>query len=228
MLEQLSDIEKEKFIDVVNKLFFKKYIIEKIYDKKKEYIVLNPDYRFIEIHKLEFEEYLDYAGWKLNEDRNNGVFSISNTYISYNINLGRNTTIIMYILRLMYEEKQQELTLTSAIYFTLAELLEKGNILGVIADNPPKTVLVNSLRFLKKYGIIEKIKGVYGDINSLYILYPTIVHLVNSQNIVATLKTFKEETTFYSCEADIFDEVHNDELIDDVTYEELENTEEEI
>lgn len=207
MLEHLSQEERNQFADIVNNLLFRKYLTEKVYSKVKDDMVFNPDYRFVEIYKDEVFEYLKYIGWQLNEDKNNGVFFISHEENSYNIRLNLFTTKIVLLLRMLFEKKQEEVSLTNTIYFSLSEVLEQGSIVGVIRNNPNKKEIEHCMILLRKYKIIDKIKGKYSEVDTVYVLYPTIIQLVSSEVVLGALNAFKDEIDAENIE-DIEDDVN--------------------
>lgn len=194
MLEQLSTIEKKQFGDIVNKLLFKKHIIENIYDKSKGEMVANPDYRFIEIYKILIGEYLGLIDWQLNEDKNNGVFYISSETVNYNYKFNLFTSVVMLLLRLLYDKKQEEVALTSSVYFTLSELLEEGNITGNINKIPTSKSIRETMVLLRKFDVVEKVKGNYEDIDTMYVLYPSIIHIISSITASNSLREFGNQT----------------------------------
>lgn len=193
MLNSLTLKEREEFSEVVNKLLFKKNVLERVYDANRKELIANTDYRFVNIHKDIISEYISCIGWDLMDDRNNGVFYIENEMMNYHISLSKFTTIIILILRILYDKKQEQLSLDNFISFNLEELLGEGMILGVIETKPTKVELQKCFTVLKKFNVVGKMYGNYSDAKATFVLYPTILHIVNSQNTFKMLKEFSSQ-----------------------------------
>lgn len=133
--EQLTHTEKEQFILTANQLLSKTFIIRDKYSPKEKRLKLNPDYRFIERHLELFRRYLRLSGWELEKDNNYGVIALYNRFELNCFHLNKRTTIILYILRLIYEEKREKLTLKREITTNVGEVVGKMINLGLIDKN---------------------------------------------------------------------------------------------
>lgn len=188
---KLSDDEKQEFKRIVMQFISNGVMLEKVYNTNDKKIKTNRDYRFIEFNLELIREYLSMIDINIVEDRNNGMFIGRGSHANF-IQLDKLQTIFLLILRIMYDEKHEEASLNSEIYFKMSDILEKGNVLGIINENPPNIKIEKAMRTFNKHKIVCKIKGRYTDLDSQYLLYPTITNIVNNQNINEVIKEFNE------------------------------------
>lgn len=190
-LNNMSDKDREYFGKCIQKLLSRTFVIEKLYHREKR-VVRNPIYSFIEEHESLFSEYLKFGGFELECDLNNGVYYISNSLSENNVIFSKVTTIFLLVIRLIYEEKQESITIGNFITFTMDELLRKIEVLnlntGLISDLKIK----QGMRELSKYNLVEKIKGEYSDTSSMYIIYPSIIKCVDSNVVITILNEFEK------------------------------------
>lgn len=189
-INSMSDNDKEIFTKCIQELLSRTFVIEKIYHKEKS-IIRNYMYSFIEEHESIFSEYLRFSGFELNCDMNNGVYYISNNIGQNNVTFSKITTIFLLTIRLIYEEKQENVTIGNFITFTMEDLLNKIDILhlhnGLISDSKMR----EGMRELCKYKFVEKISGNYIDADSIYVIYPSIIHCIDGNIVRTILEEFK-------------------------------------
>lgn len=184
LYEELNIIEKETFKRIVNQLMGKTFIVNHIYDYNKKKSVMNSDYRFIEIHLDLFRQYLELGGWKLERNANYEVIYITSIYNYNRMRLDKFTTIILYILRLMYDQKRENINLTEHIVVSVSEIIATLNEIGAYEKKKPSALEINvALRTIAKFNIIQKIEGLYEDPNTKIIILPSILFAVTADSI---------------------------------------------
>lgn len=184
LYEELNIIEQETFRRIVNQLMGKTFIVNHIYDYNKKKSVMNQDYRFIELHLDLFRKYLELGGWKLERNANYEVIYITSIYNYNRMRLDKFTTIILYILRLMYDQKRENINLTEHIVVSVSEIVATLNEIGAYEKRKPSALEINvALRTIARFNIIQKIEGLYEDPNTKIIILPSILFAVTADTI---------------------------------------------
>lgn len=181
--EQLTHTEKEEFIRTANQLLSRTFIIRDRYNSREKRLKLNPDYRFIERHLEIFRQYLRLSGWELQKDNNYGVIALYNRFELNRAYLDKRTTIILYILRLIYEEKREKLSLKREIITRVGEVVEKMINLGLADKKPSNKDLLNAFGALRRYQIIDRLDSDLTQPETGIIIYPSILFIVTNEKI---------------------------------------------
>src|SRR5574344_4726 len=105
--EALSNADKEDFAMSINELLTHSFIVRDVFDAKEKIIKINSYYRFIERNFDLVDEYLSYIGYSIAKDIVLGVIILSNTYTENRIKIDREASLILYVLRLMYENLKE-------------------------------------------------------------------------------------------------------------------------
>jgi len=168
---------------LVNLILSHTFIIRNTFDQKSVSMKINPDYRFVERHYDLFQDYLSYAGWALLKDNGYGVIALENAYEQNRIRLGRGTTLILYILKLIFEEERERVTLRHEILTTTGQIVQKMITLGLIPKRPPIKDLTESLRQLSYHNIIEKMDGQWHEFDTKLLILPSILLVVSNASI---------------------------------------------
>jgi len=172
ILMHFSDRERELFSRSINILLSCGFILNHL-EKDK------PLYRFLLSHYAVFETYLDFAGWTLRKDEALGVIALRGPGLArYNLNLEE--TLGLLVFRVLYEEKQMEITLAREKTVKQAEFQEKYKILSERILN--KTRLIGMLRRFRTLKLIA-IAGDEADPDGLLILYPSIAFALDGESI---------------------------------------------
>jgi|SRR5690554_2325434 len=183
---ELNTTQKNDFSRIANKLLSISFLTKKKEDNKK-------DYYFIQNHKELFINYFEYINWELEIDDEFGVIHLNNKDNTNRLNFKLNESIILLILRLLFHEKMQELTLTNNVFIRIDEIHERYKALKIREKNIDKTTLRNTLRLFKRYNLIDPIDGDYVIGDSRLIIYPTILLAVKVDEIK---KVYEKIDTF--------------------------------
>ena len=204
--------DQSEFSTVINKLLLKGFIVRDVFDTKEKIIRINPDYRFIERYYDIINEYLKYSGWFIEKDYVLGVVALININNENRIRLDRETSLVLFTLRLIYEnEKNESNTTTQAIYLTTPGLLKMMKHYGIPLQNKNITRrgLARSLTIKSNHNKISKVSGSYDEGNVSFYILPSIVYAVNNDKIVAMSNALDQLKAQETNKEDLFNETLN-------------------
>jgi hypothetical protein len=115
---ELLERDKQMFTDCVNKLLDQNYIVFQN-EGDRSY------YRFIDRHASLFEEYLRVMGWNIEFVKAMTLIYVHNPTGRNRKMLTQNQTLFLFILRLIFEERQKDITLARNVTTTNEEIHEK-------------------------------------------------------------------------------------------------------
>ena len=193
--EKLNLTEQEAFRRIVNWLLAHTYLLQGTYAFEDNMNRTNPDYLFVERNFELFQDYLEYAGFRLERDSNYGVIFLTSSYEFNRLKLDKATTLMLYVLRLIYEEEREKLSLSRDIFTTTGDLVHKMLSLGVIKRKPANLTLRDSLRTLNRFRIVEKVDGPWENANTRLLILPTILFIVTNERISNMYQLIDEEET---------------------------------
>lgn len=183
----LTNADQNEFKRIVNVLFLKSFVVRDQFDSKEKAMRINPDYRFIERFFDLINAYLAFSNWYLEKDVINGVYSLINENETNRIRIDRETSLILFTLRLMYEsEKKEGAQTTSSVYMATPNLLKEMLGYGITMSGKRLTgrLIGRSLRTLATHNIIAKVSGSYDEGNVNFYILPSIIYAVDNQKIV--------------------------------------------
>ncbi len=193
--QTLASADQSEFARVVNALLLKSFIVRDMFDSRERIMKINPDYRFLERFYDLVCDYLKYAGWTLNKDVLNGVFSLSNSYESNRLRLDRETSLLLFTLRLVYENEKNQSTQTGeSIYVTTPTLIKTMLDYGITISGKKLSgrLLGRALRFLTTHNVIAKVSGSYDEGNVSFYILPSIIYAIDNQKIVAMAEALEQ------------------------------------
>lgn len=191
--EKLSMAEQEAFKRIVNWMLAHTFLLQDNYVFDDSMKRTNPDYLFVERNFELFEDYLEYSGFRLERDTNYGVIFLSSTYEFNRVKLDKMTTLMIYVLRLIYEEEREKLSLSRNIFTSTGDLIHKMISLGVIKKKPANQVMRDSLRTLNRFRIVEKPEGSWEDADTKLLILPTTLFIVTNERIGNMYRLLEEE-----------------------------------
>lgn len=191
--EKLSMAEQEAFKRIVNWMLAHTFLLQDNYVFDDSMKRTNPDYLFVERNFELFEDYLEYSGFRLERDTNYGVIFLSSTYEFNRVKLDKMTTLMIYVLRLIYEEEREKLSLSRNIFTSTGDLIHKMISLGVIKKKPANQVMRDSLRTLNRFRIVEKPEGSWEDADTKLLILLTILFIVTNERIGNMYRLLEEE-----------------------------------
>lgn len=215
--EKLAMMEQENFKRILNWLLAHTFLLQTQYDFLDNLRQTNYDYLFVEKNFELFQEYLQYSGFQLERDSNYGVISLNSSYDANRQKLDKMTTLMVYTLRIIYEEEREKLSLSKDIFTSTGDLVHKMISLGIISKKPADTALRDSLRRLNRFRIVDKAEGSWEGAGTRLLILPTILFIITNErisNMYALLEDkaetmeeddFTEEGIHEEIEEDAFD-----------------------
>jgi len=191
--EKMNNSEREEFKRLVNLLLSKTFIMRDFYDVKDSMMKINPEYRFIERHFELFSAYLSYSGWEARKDNQYGVIGIENVYEYNRLKLDRFTTLILYTVRLVFEEERERISLRNEIMTTTGQIIHKMITLNIIKKKPSDREMSESLRLLSYHNLIQKVSGIWENADSKILILPSILFVVSNEKISRIFELLDQE-----------------------------------
>ncbi len=184
---KLNNSTKNQFSDICNKLLANSFLARDKKDNKESFY-------FVITYKELFEEFFSILNYELVVDRNLGAIQLATESVSHLLKLKKEESIILLILRLLYQEKLKETTLNSNIIITTSDIHEKYDVLE-LRKKITKTDLVAVLRLFKKYNLLEALDDITKS-DTQIVLFPTLLQAINTQNVnevAATISKLSQE-----------------------------------
>lgn len=165
----------DEFRRVCNKLMGVCFIVKKNEQTKK-------DYYFIQRHRKTFEEYLGVLNYDLEINEEYGVIQLVNRENYNHVHLKLNDSIVLLILRILYDEKKRELSVTDVVV-NIGDIQERYLSLKIRDKQMDKTALNNSLRVLRRYNLIELLDKNLTEEDARILIYDSILMAVRVDDI---------------------------------------------
>lgn len=175
LFEGMLQKDKDEFRRVCNKLMSICFICKRNEGTKS-------DYYFILRFKDMFLRYLDVLGYSLEINEEYGVIQMINRENYNHLNLRLNDSIILLILRILYDEKKRELSLTDVV-INLGDIQEKYLSLKIREKQIDKTTMSNALRLFRRFNLIELLDRELMQEDARIVIYDSILMAVRVEDI---------------------------------------------
>lgn|SRR5690554_448688 len=172
----LKEAEKTVFSRIVNKLLQVNFITrKKIADAN--------DYRFVLAYKEIFDAYFSLSDFELVIERHEEVLYIKNMSNFNHLRLKKAESILLLVIRMIYQSKMDVITLDENVEIYLSEIHDELAKVGYL-DNKrmTKETLKPSLQLLRNYNIIDYMDRRLND-DARIKIYPTILFVVRTDTI---------------------------------------------
>jgi len=170
--QKLTETEKEKFSRICNKILDKNYIIRQK-DSDKE------DYFFVVGHLTLFQNYFMLMDYMVTHYEADQVVALSTEANRNRIRLRRNDTIMLLVLRLLYQKKSKEATQLNQILVSVKDIQEELDRTSLFKGKIPKTELQTTMRMLKSYSLIDFQSSNLINDDTRVEIYPSLLRVVN-------------------------------------------------
>ena len=176
MFEGMLQRDKDEFTRISNRLLSQCFIC-----KKNE--TTRADYYFIMKHKDKFTEYLSVLGYRLEINEEYGVVQLVNAqnYNRYNMKLFE--SILLLILRILYDEKKRELSVSDEVLVNMGDIHEKFMSLKIRDKMIDKTTLRNAISTMKRFQLVEALDRDLSNEDARLIIYDSILMAVRVEDI---------------------------------------------
>lgn len=181
MFEGMLQKDKDEFTRICNRLLGQCFIC-----KKNE--ATRGDYYFILKHKEKFTGYLSVLGYRLELNEEYGVVQLVNgqNYNRYHMKLFE--SIILLILRILYDEKKRELSVSDEVLINMGDIHEKFMSLKIRDKMIDKTTLRNAIRTMRRFQLVEPLDRDLSNEDARLIIYDSILMAVRVEDIQAAYK----------------------------------------
>lgn len=212
--EKFNQTEKQLFKRLVNQLMAKTFIIRDEYDVKEGRIKIHSDYRFVERAYEVFSGYLELGGWTIHRDSDYGVIYISSMHDYNKFKMNKFTTLMMLSLRLLFEERREEVSLRNEVLFESYELISKMQVLGIIDKKPAMKDIADGYKLLSSFNILEKLSGKWDGHDAKFVILPSILFIIPNDKISLVSEMVKSKEDEIDDESSEFDD--ETELMEDL------------
>lgn len=175
LFEGLHDREREEFKRVCNRLMSMCFINKQNSSTKSEYY-------FIMRHKEIFMRYIDILGYTLDINEHYGTIQLINREGYNHARLKLADSIILLILRILYDEKKRELSLGDVV-ISVGDIQEKYISMKIRDKQIDKTTMSNALQLLKRFNIIEILDRDLTQEDARIVIYDSVLMAVRADDI---------------------------------------------
>lgn len=173
----LTQREREEFARILNRLLVTTFLV-KMQEASRR------DYYFVERNEAVIAGFLGLMGWDLIVDRSYGVVQAVNRQGGSRLSLRMMESILLLLLRLLYEERRKELTITDAVVCQVEDLHHKALTLrirerGVIE----KKYLRDGFALFRRFSLAELIDDDLSDPACRFKLFPSILFAVRVEGL---------------------------------------------
>ncbi len=175
LFEGMLQKDRDEFRRVCNRLMSSCFIVKRNETTKS-------DYYFILRHREVFEQYLGILGYTLEINEDYGVVQMVNREHYNHRNLKLNESIILLILRILYDEKKRELSLTDVVV-NLGDIQEKYLSLKIRDKQIDKTTMSNAIRLFKRFNLLDTLDKDLSQEDSRIIIFDSILMAVRVEDI---------------------------------------------
>lgn len=180
LFEGMLQKDRDEFRRVCNRLLSCCFIIKKN-DQTRG------DYYFILRHRPVFERYLGVLGYDLEISEQPGVVQLVNRENTNHLHLRLQESIILLLLRILYDEKKRELSLSDVVV-NVGEIQEKYLSLKIREKQIDKTTMNNALRLFKRFNLVEPLDRDLTQEDARVLIYDSIIMAVRADDIKAVFQ----------------------------------------
>lgn len=176
LLNGMLQRDKDQFVRICNKLLSTCFLC-------KGNITSRSDYYFVLKHKPEITEYLSVLGYRLEINEEYGVIQLTNPQNYNRLNLKLYESVILLILRVLFDEKKRELSAADEVIVNLGDIHEKFLSLKIRDKLIDKTTMRNALSLFRRFQLIEILDKNLENEDSRILIFDSILMAVRVENI---------------------------------------------
>ena len=175
LFEGMIQKDQDEFRKIMNRLMSTGFILRRKEQTKS-------DYYFILRHRSVFERYLDVLSYQIDINEEYGVIQLLNRENYNHLQLTMHESIILLILRILFDEKKRELSLTDVVV-NMGDIKEKYLSMQIRSEQIGKTVMGNALKKFRRYSLVELLDGNNIREESRVLIYDSIMMAVRVDDI---------------------------------------------
>lgn len=197
--QKLSEKDQEKFANLANKLLNVNYLTgEKEEDTSNFY--------FISLNFVCFRSYFAIINMELLIYKENKIV-VLNAPNSLKLSLNKTQSVILLILRLLYNEKLKDISLTDKIAITVLDIRDKYEQIGFLDEEKlTPTRLLEILRIFKRYNLINYKGTELKQDDFVITIYKTIQYAIS----IDTIEELNSKINSYKEKGDFDEEISED------------------
>ena len=176
LLEGMLQKDQDEFRRISNKLINVCFVCKQNQSAKS-------DYYFILKYREKFENLLGTLGYRIEINEEYGVVQLTNALNMNHQNLKLYDSIILIILRILFDEKKRELSVSDEVIVNLGDIQDKYLSLKIRDKMIDKTTMSNALRLLRRYQLIELLDSDLRNEESRILIYNSILMAVRVEDI---------------------------------------------
>lgn len=176
LLEGMLQKDQDEFRRISNKLINVCFVCKQNQSTKS-------DYYFILKYREKFENLLGTLGYRIEINEEYGVVQLTNALNMNRQNLKLYDSIILLILRILFDEKKRELSVSDEVIVNLGDIQDKYLSLKIRDKMIDKTTMGNALRLLRRYQMIELLDSDLKNEESRILIYNSILMAVRVEDI---------------------------------------------
>lgn len=176
LLEGMLQKEKEEFRRICNRLLGTCFLCKRNETNKA-------DYFFVLKYREKFQEYLGILGYRLEINEEYGVIQLTNPQNYNRLNLKLSESVILLILRILYDEKKRELSASDEVIINLGDIQDKFLSLKIRDKMIDKTTMRNTLSVFRRFHMIELLDKDFTSEESRVLIYDSILMAVRVEDI---------------------------------------------
>ena len=193
--------DKDEFQRICNRLLSHCFLC-------KGNVTNKSDYYFVLKFKNQFKEYLEVLGYRLEINEEYGVIQLTNPKNYNRVNLKLFESIILIILRILYDEKKRELSMSNEVIVNLGDIQDKFLSLNIRDKLVDKTSMRNILSLFKRFQIIETLDKDLTNEESRVLIFDSILMSVRVEDI----KQAYEKLEIYRKGKQVDEEINENEI----------------
>lgn len=170
--QELTETKKERFSRVCNKILDKNFILRQKQSDKE-------DYYFVVENLTLFQDYFQLMDYSVTHYVADQIIALSTETDRNRTKLRRNDTIILLVLRLLYQKKSKEVTQLNQILVSIGEIHEELERTSLFKGRFPKTDLQITMRMLKSFSLIDFQSSNLFNEDTRIEIYPSLLRVVN-------------------------------------------------
>ena len=174
--KHLNETEKNEFSRIANKLLSSSFLCAQKESDRSDYFETIKRFRL-------FKEYFAMLDYELNNYPEQHVIQLksSQNYNHYNLKLKE--SVVLLVLRKIYSQKQQEISLHDNIAVPVEAVHDAIAEIGWLNKRINKSELREMIRLFKRFSLVDSIGDIEND-SSILILYPSILYAAPFEDIV--------------------------------------------
>ena len=186
ILDGMLQRDKDDFSRICNRLLSSCFLCKRNKTNKA-------DYYCVIKYKEKFSDCFALLGYRLEINEEYGVIQLTNpqNYNRYNMKLFE--SILLLILRILYDEKRRELSVSDEVIVNVGDIHDIFLSLKIRDKMIDKTTFRNAISTLKRFQIIETLDSNLTDEDARIIIFDAILMAVRVEDI----KTAYEKLEIY-------------------------------